>query len=76
VLWPVAAATLYAIVTNFSVVGRMIGGVVHYKVKLPREKKFAIALTVYALLAVLDGVCLWLPVPLMMLVMELMSRAT
>ena len=71
VLWPVAVTTLYAIVTNFSVVGRMIGGVIHYKTKLPTEQKFTIALTVYAALAVLDGVCLWLPVPLMALVMLL-----
>jgi len=71
VYWPVAAATLYAIVTNFSVVGRMIGGVIHYKTKLPTEKKFAIALTVYAVIAVLDGVCLWTPVPVMCLILLL-----
>lgn len=71
VAWPVAAATLYAVVTNFSPVGRMIGGVIHYKVKLPVKKKFAIALTVYAVIAVLDGVCLWTPVPVMCLLMLL-----
>ena len=71
VFWPVAAATLYAVVTNFSVVGRMIGGVVHYKVKLPTEKKFHIALTVYAVIAVLDGICLWTPVPVMCLLLLL-----
>ena len=71
VMWPVAAATLYAVVTNFSVVGRMIGGVIHYKTKLPVNKKFAIALTVYAVIAVLDGVCLWTPVPVMCLLMLL-----
>ncbi len=64
--WPVAVTTLYAVVTNSSVAGRLIGGVIHYKVKLPTEKKFAIALAVYAALAVIDGVTLWLPVPLMM----------
>ena len=69
--WPVAAATLYAVVTNFSVVGRMIGGLFHYKVKLPKEKKFTIALTVYAVIAVLDGVCLWTPVPVMCLLLLL-----
>lgn len=65
--WPIAAVTLYTIVSNFSVAGRLVGGVVHYKVKLPVEKKFAIALTVYIVIAVLDGVTLWLPIPLMAL---------
>lgn len=69
--WPVAAATLYAVITNFSVVGRLIGGVIHYKVKLPTEKKFAIALTVYTVRAVMDGITLWLPVPLMALLLLL-----
>ena len=65
VLWPVAATTLYAIITNFSVVGRVLGGSVHYKLKLPVNQKFNIALTVYIVIAVLDGITLWLPVPLM-----------
>lgn len=69
--WPIAVTTLYAIITNFSVAGRLVGGVFHYKVKLPTEKKFAIALTVYAVIAVMDGVTLWLPVPLMALMLFL-----
>lgn len=66
-MWPVAVTTLYAVITNFSVVGRIIGGIVHYKIKLPTQKKFAIALTVYVVIAVIDGVTLWMPVPIMML---------
>ena len=66
--WPVAAVTLYTIVSNFSVAGRLVGGVIHYKKKLPTEKKFAIALTVYGILAFLEGSVLWLPIPLMALV--------
>ena len=65
--WPVAVTTLYALVTNFSVVGRLIGGFVHYKAKLPTQKKFVIALTVYVVIAVIDGITLWMPVPVMML---------
>jgi len=65
--WPVAAVTLYSIVSNFSVVGRMLGGVVHYKKKLPTQKKFAIALTVYISLYFIEGATLWLPIPLMAL---------
>ena len=64
-VWALAAETLYAVLSNFGVVGRAIGGVIHYKVRFPVEKKFLIALTVYTVLNVLEGVCLWLPVPLM-----------
>ncbi len=71
VFWPVAVTTLYAIITNFSVVGRLIGGVIHYKVKLPTQRKFTIALAVYAIIAVLDGITLWFPVPVMALMLLL-----
>ena len=69
--WPVAAATLYAVVTNFSMAGRIIGGVIHYKTKLPVNKKFTIALTVYVVIAVIDAVTLWMPVPVMCLLLLL-----
>ena len=65
--WPIAAVTLYTIVSNFSVVGRLLGGTVHYKVKIPARKKFAIALTVYAVLNFIEGAVLWVPVPVMAL---------
>ncbi len=65
--WPVAALTLYTIVSNCSVVGRFIGGLVHYKVRFPTQKKFAIAITVYLVVSALDGVMLYLPIPLMAL---------
>ncbi|MGM9618370.1 MAG: MFS transporter [Oscillospiraceae bacterium] len=65
--WPVAAVTLYTIVSNASVVGQFTGGLIHYKVKFPKEKKFAIALTVYVSLSLLDGTLLYAPVPLMAL---------
>ena len=45
-MWPIAVVTLYSIVSNFSVAGRFVGGFIHYKVKFPTEKKFAIAMTV------------------------------
>ena len=66
-IWGIAAETLYAVLSNFAVVGRAIGGFIHYKVKFPVEKKFAIALTVYITINILEGACLWLPVPLMAL---------
>ena len=63
--WPLAAVTLYTIVSNFSVAGRFLGGLVHYKIKFPTEKKFAIAFVVYLTVDVLEGAMLYLPIPLM-----------
>lgn len=65
--WPIAVTTLYAVVSNFSTAGRLVGGVIHYKVKLPVERKFTIALIVYVVIALADGVILWTPVPVMAL---------
>ena len=65
--WPVAAVTLYTIVSSFTEAGRVTGGLVQYKVKLPAKKKFAIAMTVYALINIIEGTILFLPIPLMAL---------
>lgn len=64
-IWGIAIETLYAIVSNFGSVGRVLGGIIHYKVKLPVEKKFAIALTVYTVINIIEGSALLLPIPLM-----------
>lgn len=63
--WPVAAATLYAIVSTFAEVGRAVGGVFQYRFKLPAGKKFAVAMTMYVLISVIEGGLLFLPVPAM-----------
>lgn len=71
VFWPVAAVTLYTIVSNFFSIGRFAGGLLHYKVKIPPEKKFAIALAVYILVDLFEGAMLWLPIPVMALTLFL-----
>lgn len=63
--WPVAVATLYAIVSNFNTAGRFAGGLLQYRLRFSREKKFAIALTVYTALCFLEAGALFLPIPLM-----------
>lgn len=63
--WPVAAATLYSILCNFTTVGRLLGGAVQYKLHIPKEKKFSVAFFVYVAISVLSGTILFLPVPLM-----------
>lgn len=63
--WPVAAATLYAVLTNFTVAGRLAGGVIQYRVRIPKDRKFTIALVIYAVTTLISGTRLFLPVPLM-----------
>ena len=63
--WPVAAVTLYTIVSSFSQAGRVVGGLVHYKVRLPVRKKFTIAMTIYVLISLIECTVLFLPVPVM-----------
>ena len=63
--WPVAAATLYTILCNFTTAGRLLGGAVQYRLHIPKEKKFSVAFFAYAALHVLSGTLLFLPVPWM-----------
>lgn len=57
---------IYLLVMGCTLLGRLIGGAVHYKFKFPTEKKFLIALFVYASISIFDGVYLFMPVPVMM----------
>ena len=66
--WPVAAVTLGAIVSTFSEAGRVAGGLLHYKFRLPAAKKFTAAMAAYVLLPLLYGALLFLPVPVMAVV--------
>lgn len=63
--WPVAAVTLYAIVSNFDVAGRLAGGVIQYKLRIPADKKYDIAFCVYITISIIGAVLLFLPIPLM-----------
>ncbi len=63
--WPVAAATLYAVLANCAEAGRLAGGLVQYKARIPARRKFDVALCVYAAIGLLSGTVLFLPVPLM-----------
>lgn len=58
---------IYMLVWGMGSVGRALGGGIHYKLKLPTEKKFAIAFTVYITISLLEGCYLYLPVAVMML---------
>ena len=58
---------VYMMVWGMMAVGRGIGGFIHYKVHLPVQRKFVIALFVYITLSLLEGSSLYFPVWVMMI---------
>lgn len=64
---PINVVTLFTIVSSFGVLGRLTGGAIHYKYKYPTNKKFAIAITVYSTIAILEAFQLYFPIPLMII---------
>jgi len=58
---------IYISVWAFMALGRVIGGALHYRLHLPAEKKFLIALTVYVATSVMEGVYLYTPLNAMRL---------
>lgn len=56
---------VYMSVWVFMGIGRVIGGLIHYRRKLPTEKKFAIALLVYISTSILEGSYLYTPLNVM-----------
>jgi predicted MFS family arabinose efflux permease len=66
---PFDVVTLYTFVAGCGVLGRLIGGAVHYWFKYPVHKKFLIAISVYTTVTILEAVDLYLPVYVMMISM-------
>ena len=57
----------YMLVWGMALVGRAIGGLIHYRVTIPAKYRYSAALTVYVVISVLEGVYLFTPVPVMMI---------
>ena len=57
---------IFMVVGAMSLLGRAVGGGLNYRFRLPKEKKWAVALGVYCMINVLDGTYLYTPVPVMM----------
>ena len=60
-------AAMYSLFSAAEFVGRSLGGVVQYRLKMPPEKKFGFTFAVYQLYDGMDMILLWLPYPLMLL---------
>ena len=57
---------LYMLVWGMALLGRAIGGMVHYRVNIPPKYRYRTALAVYIVISVLEGVYLFTPIPVMM----------
>ncbi len=62
---------IYMVVGAGSAVARVVGGMVHYRLRLPQERKFDIALFVYIMLGIIGAVFLYTPLPAMFVLFSL-----
>lgn len=58
---------LYMLVWGTALAARFIGGLIHYRIKIPAKHRFKTALIVYVVISVCEGVYLFTPIPVMML---------
>ena len=58
--------TMYAFFTTVEFIGRTLGGLVHYRVRIPPGKRFSLAYLVYQTYSVMDALLLWIPYPMML----------
>ncbi len=54
-------------VMAFSLAGRAIGGMIHYRLKIPARFRYRIALVVYIAISIFEGIYLFFPFRVMML---------
>ncbi len=60
---------MYSYLLSANTLGRIVGGVFHYYVRFPSSKKFMIAVSVYSILSVTNGLMLYTPYPIMVIIM-------
>lgn len=58
---------VYMLVWGTLLVGRAIGGAVHYRVSIPARSRYKVAMATYLVIAALEGFYLFFPVPVMVL---------
>ena len=56
---------IYFLVWGGALAGRAIGGLVHYRIRLPVKAKYTIALLVYIIISAAEGSYLYFPIPIM-----------
>lgn len=62
----ILTTAMYSFLISMQTLGRMLGGILHYTIKIPRRLRFPITKAVYLLYQVFDGLLLFLPYPAML----------
>ena len=57
---------IYMLVGGMMVLGRSIGGGIHYKTVIPEKMRYTVAMAVYITINIIGAVYLYLPIPAMM----------
>ena len=63
---PGMSVAMYAFFSGAECIGRTLGSVVQYRVKVPKKRRFSLTFFVYQVYDLMDGCLLWLPYPLML----------
>jgi MFS family permease len=58
---PVLTTAMYSLLISAETLGRMLGGIVHYFAKIPPNRRYKIAESVYITYDLFDGILLFLP---------------
>lgn len=61
------STTMLGFLRSAETIGRTIGGIVQYKITIPREKKYGITKFVYTVYGLMDMILLFMPYPLMLI---------
>ncbi|MBM6860839.1 MFS transporter [Clostridium saudiense] len=60
--------THYSLLLSAETIGRTVGGALHYMIKIPIEKRYAIASKVYIIYDALDGILMFVAFPIMIII--------
>lgn len=63
---PALGYTRYTFISSANVLGRFIGGLLHYRIEIPKDWKFKIALGVYTVICFTHGFYLFTPFAMML----------
>lgn len=63
---PILTTAMYSLLISAETLGRTVGGILHYLVKVPRAIRYRVTIIVYYLYQAADGVLLFLPYPAML----------
>ena len=55
------------LVWGMALVGRAVGGLIHYRIRIPPKYRYTTALAVYIIISAAEGIYLFTPIPVMML---------